>query len=117
MNHEPTDTHSEVATLAGGCFWCLEAIYDQLKGVELLIDPEIDKGPHRLMHGVDHGGVGSRGARDHGICCRPVRRSFSLEPDAVSSTIASDVTSITLRSPIWKAAPVRSTRDHEGGMR
>ena len=25
---------SEQATLAGGCFWCLEAVYDQLKGVE-----------------------------------------------------------------------------------
>jgi peptide-methionine (S)-S-oxide reductase len=24
----------EVATLAGGCFWCLEAVYDQMKGVE-----------------------------------------------------------------------------------
>src|SRR5690606_6143550 len=26
MNHE-------IATLAGGCFWCLEAVFDQLKGV------------------------------------------------------------------------------------
>jgi peptide-methionine (S)-S-oxide reductase len=27
------DNSTEVATLAGGCFWCLEAMYDQLKGV------------------------------------------------------------------------------------
>jgi len=27
------NTDSSVATLAGGCFWCLEAIYDDLKGV------------------------------------------------------------------------------------
>ena len=24
----------EIATLAGGCFWCLEAVYDELNGVE-----------------------------------------------------------------------------------
>jgi peptide-methionine (S)-S-oxide reductase len=24
----------EIATLAGGCFWCLEALYDELRGVE-----------------------------------------------------------------------------------
>ena len=24
----------EIATLAGGCFWCLEAVYDNLKGVD-----------------------------------------------------------------------------------
>ena len=25
---------TEIATLAGGCFWCLEAVYDQVKGVQ-----------------------------------------------------------------------------------
>jgi peptide-methionine (S)-S-oxide reductase len=24
----------EVATLAGGCFWCLEAVFDEVKGIE-----------------------------------------------------------------------------------
>lgn len=27
----------EVATLAGGCFWCLEAVYDELKGVQRVV--------------------------------------------------------------------------------
>ncbi|MCE1254245.1 MAG: peptide-methionine (S)-S-oxide reductase, partial [Anaerolineae bacterium] len=29
----PSDKIFETATLAGGCFWCLEAIYKSLKGV------------------------------------------------------------------------------------
>ena len=32
MNHEPNQ-RTATATLAGGCFWCLEAVYDELEGV------------------------------------------------------------------------------------
>jgi peptide-methionine (S)-S-oxide reductase len=27
------NTNLQTATLAGGCFWCLEAVYDEIKGV------------------------------------------------------------------------------------
>lgn len=33
----PSKNGTEVATLAGGCFWCLEAVYEQLKGVEQVV--------------------------------------------------------------------------------
>ena len=31
------DTQRETATLGGGCFWCLEAVYDDLRGVESVV--------------------------------------------------------------------------------
>ena len=27
------NTNTQIITLGGGCFWCLEAVYDQLEGV------------------------------------------------------------------------------------
>jgi peptide-methionine (S)-S-oxide reductase len=34
QNTQSGNNNLQVATLAGGCFWCLEAVYDDLKGVE-----------------------------------------------------------------------------------
>lgn len=34
MTHQPL---TEIATLAGGCFWCLEAVFDDLRGVSSVV--------------------------------------------------------------------------------
>ena len=49
----------EVATLAGGCFWCLEAVFDQLKGVESVESGYIGgKSPKPTYDEVCGGGSG-----------------------------------------------------------
>ena len=34
FNYEDKTVQTEVATLGGGCFWCLEAVYETVRGVE-----------------------------------------------------------------------------------
>jgi len=41
-------TH-EITTLGGGCFWCLEAVFSELRGVEDVIRAV------RRMHGLEAG--------------------------------------------------------------
>ncbi len=36
MNNNQSTT-TETATLAGGCFWCLEAVFNELRGVERVV--------------------------------------------------------------------------------
>jgi len=49
----------EVATLAGGCFWCLEAVFDDLRGVERVESGYSGgAGPHPTYRQVCTGATG-----------------------------------------------------------
>jgi peptide-methionine (S)-S-oxide reductase len=37
LHTKPPPQGKEIATLAGGCFWCVEAVYDELNGIEEVV--------------------------------------------------------------------------------
>jgi peptide-methionine (S)-S-oxide reductase len=52
-------TSEELATLGGGCFWCLEAVYEQLKGVSKVVSGyAAGKHPRPTYEEVCSGGTG-----------------------------------------------------------
>ncbi len=54
-----TDTERETATLGGGCFWCLEAVYDGLRGVEDVVSGYAGgRTPHPSYEAVCSGRTG-----------------------------------------------------------
>lgn len=52
-------TTMETATLGGGCFWCLEAVFEQLRGVERVVSGYAGgKVPHPSYEAVCRGTTG-----------------------------------------------------------
>lgn len=50
---------TETATLAGGCFWCLEAVFQQVKGVQHVVSGYIGgQVPHPTYEQVCQGSTG-----------------------------------------------------------
>ena len=37
MTDQSPNGNRQIATLGGGCFWCLEAVYDEVQGVEKVV--------------------------------------------------------------------------------
>jgi peptide-methionine (S)-S-oxide reductase len=52
-----TNQSKEVATLAGGCFWCLEAVFKDLRGVERVVSGYAGGGVHNPTYEQVCGGA------------------------------------------------------------
>jgi len=59
LQTKPPPQGKEIATLAGGCFWCLEAVYDDLSGIEDVVSGYAGgKGPNPSYEMVCTGTTG-----------------------------------------------------------
>ena len=59
LNQKDAPGAKETATLAGGCFWCLEAVFDNLKGVEDVVSGYTGgQTPNPSYHEVSSGKTG-----------------------------------------------------------
>ena len=68
------DTNQEIATLGGGCFWCLEAVFEQLRGVSK----------------VESGYSGGRGANPtyHHVCTGATGHAEAIQITFDPSTVS-----------------------------
>ncbi|MBM3356282.1 MAG: peptide-methionine (S)-S-oxide reductase MsrA [Betaproteobacteria bacterium] len=59
MSQAGAPAGNETATLAGGCFWCLEAVFDEMKGVEAVESGYMGgQAPNPTYHAVCTGETG-----------------------------------------------------------
>lgn len=85
----------EVATLGGGCFWCLEAVYNRMQGVESAIS-------------------GYMGGRKPNPSYREVCSGTTGHIEAVQVTFDSAVTSYREILEVFFAIHDPTTRDRQG---
>ena len=63
------NSKNEITTLGGGCFWCLEAVYDELEGVQQVVSGY--EGGHvenPSYNAVCGGSTGHAEVQNFGLC-------------------------------------------------